>query len=693
VPRLTPVDYDPFSQPARKLTPVDFDPFGQSNADLPTIAGPLGFSDEFRQATGAGNLSAIGPTLADLFGNYEDVAASLQKIAPGAKVVKDRDGLETLELPDGRRFRMNNKGVDANEVAAGVARVGSFIPAARAVNAVGGAARAIPGLSKFLPAAGGTSARVAAGGVTGVGGDLAQQVAAGRTAEDGRGIDEGQAALSGLFGAAGEFVAPVAGAIRNAFTPKAAEAEVLAIGRSLGLETLTDAQRKILAALAPQIKEGMPKEAVLAQLVTGAPIMRGQLPGRFDDASILERLKNTAGEDPAGQQVRAVLDSQFAGLNRARDDLLNNMSGGQGPVTAADAVTRARDALAQRASGLETGIEQAYGQLAGKSASISGDYAATLPTFVGQRLKDASVPESSILAQASTFAKSQVDKFIRNPEGKTLETLRREMNEIYKTAANDADRRGVTIIKKSLDEWVGEALTRGVIDGDTAVIEGLKKARDLRAQFGRMFEAKDAADKGGKWIEAALEGKSVDELTQAVFGAGQVSPKASVQIAQRLKTTLGEDKAAWDSFRSAYLTRLTSGKDGKMLGYQAIQANIRQFLREQPDLAKTILSGPEKTALNNLANAAEFLMPKGDMARSSGSVERAMRMISSAMNNAPLIGNFMQMIAKPRDLSAAYRQTSLPYRPLPAGSPAPAALGGPTQTYLQNNTQRPRPIR
>jgi hypothetical protein len=291
------------------------------------------------------------------------------------------------------------------------------------------------------------------------------------------------------------------------------------------------------------------------------------------------------------------------------------------------------------------------------------------------------------------YAKSLVDDFIKNPQDKTLEILRREVSQLYKAAGNDVDRRGVTIIKNSLDDWVGEALARGVIDGDTAVIEGLKKARGLRAQLGRLFEAKDAADKGGKWIEDALAGKSVDELTQAVFGAGQVSPKASVQIAQRLRSSLGDDKAAWDSFRSAYLTRLTSGKDGQMLGYQAIQANIKQFLREQPDLAKTILTGPERTALQNLANAAEFLMPKGDMARSSGTAERLARMFSSSMNSAPLIGNFMQMLSRPRDLAAAYRQTALPYRPLPPGSPAPAALGGPAQTYLQNNTQRPRPVR
>ncbi len=199
--RLTPVDFDPFAVSAGantgktpKLTPVSGDPFAQFRAaELPTIAGPLGFRPELRVATGASALGAFKPALADMFGSYEDVANALQKAAPGAKMVKDAEGFEVLELPNGKRFAMNKPGIQGHEVASVAGNIAAFLPAGKLASMGGGMA------SKTALAAGGSIAT-----------DAALQKVAGREK-----IDPVRAALSGVGGAVGELVSPALGTLTN----------------------------------------------------------------------------------------------------------------------------------------------------------------------------------------------------------------------------------------------------------------------------------------------------------------------------------------------------------------------------------------------------------------------------------------------------------------------------------------------
>lgn len=651
---------------------------GFSARSLPTVGGAMGFSDEFRGATGAGNMQAIKPVLSDLFGNYEDVAKALQTVAPGAKLVRDDEGMEVLELPNGQRFAMNKPGVQGHEVAATAARTLGFLPVARGVQGLAGLAKAIPGIGKFMPTAATLGGRMGLGAAAGGVGDVGMQKLAGRDE-----IDKGQTALASGFGAAGELVAPIVGALRG----KPSDATLLKAGRDIAarfqLTDLPETALRKLGAMAPQIGAGMPKEAVIAELVTGVRPMRGQMPGAFDEASTLERLKSTAF-DPAASVVRNTMDAQFAGLSRYGDDLIKGISGGK--PTAAEGTQAVAGQIGIRAASLDDAINAAYTSARSGKAFIPDDIARGLPKHLEVAIADAAVdlPTSPITARALTLAKERFGEAKTAADVvKHFESLRKQFGGLYSSTMSDADKRGLTVAKRALDGWLDDALVKGVITGDEGVISSLKQGRELRARFGQLFESRGPGDAGGKWIEQALSGKSVDELAQAVYGAGQVSPKAAAQIAKRVRDAAGPGDA-WNQMRGAFINRLISNQRGETAGYDAIATNLKRFLREQPELAGTLFSGKERDAMGKLANAADFLRPKGDFARSSGTAERLARMTSSI----PILGTLVGAIRGPAQVAQAFRQTTLPGA-RPPNLAAAAALG---QT-VQGSSQRPRPYR
>lgn len=638
-------------------------------SNLPGTFGPAGFSGDFRKATNLGIsdslLGSFKPAAADMFGNYDDVVKSLQKVAPGAKLVRDAEGIEAVELPDGKRFALNQKGVDAREVMSGVARVGAFAPAMRGIKALaavlGGGATAV-GAGGLVPSASGALSKALLGGAAGVAGDYIQQKMAGREQ-----IDKTQSALSGGLSAAGELASPIASSLKNVFAkPSNSQLEKLgadALGKlKLNLPDVSPEQLRSLGSMSGEIDAGLSKDAALAYLVSGVKPMRGQIPGDFKNASVLERLKNTAGDSIAGKVVRDTLDQQYKGVDAYRRNIINSMGKTNEPVSPADAVQKVKDAIGKNSSLLDERINEAYAAARNGKAFIPDQYARGLPGKLAASLDDAAVDlkTSPKTTRALEIAHEEMGNATTAVDVlKGFESVRRRLNGLYSSGMDDADKRGLTVAKKSLDDWLGEAVAKGVINGDQEVISSIKKGRELRTKFGQLFESSGAGDKGGKWIEDALSGKSTDELAQAVFGAGQVSPKAAVQVVKRVKDAIGKDPndaAAFDEFRSAFINKITTGKDGQMMGYQAVSNNIKRFLRDQPELAKVVLKNEERSALINLANASEFYMPKGDFAKSSGTAERLARMTSSL----PMVGRVFELMKSPTQTYQALKQTSLP---------------------------------
>jgi len=128
---------------------------------------------------------------ASVFGDDQDLAKVLAAGVDGARVVNDANGNPMIETPDGKRVYANQPGADPTDFLRLAGEVASYLPAARAGQAVGG--------NSLLARAGFT-------GLFSAGTNAAGQAAAGRES-----IDPNEVALTGVLGGAGEVVAPVVG--------------------------------------------------------------------------------------------------------------------------------------------------------------------------------------------------------------------------------------------------------------------------------------------------------------------------------------------------------------------------------------------------------------------------------------------------------------------------------------------------
>ena len=632
-----------------------------SAEDLPTVGGTWGFSDEFAKATGQSGgesfLNSIRPAAADIFGNYEDVARALQKVAPGAKVVKDAKGYEVLELPNGERFAMNKPGVQGHEVAAAVGNTLAFLPAGRAA----GMATTLPG--KMAVAAG-------ASGAT----DAALQLTAAGKEE----IDPLRLATTAAGGAVGELAAPFLGRLVGAATDKIkamfGKGNTLAAGRELakqlGIANPTDDQARAVAARWKEIQAGASPESVVAESEMGLKLTQGQKTGDYGALRREEMLR--ASDSTAGQFMRGIDDQN----RQATTDYFNaaraKMAGGEPAATTGDAFDRiARLAQAEQAA--QKGVvADLYGRVAEKGAKVDAASVRALPDRL-RAATSAFAVDDQLTPSSARVLKIIEGKVADLPEKtsavtiKAIETERQRINNAIGTASNPTDRKVLMTIKNEFDQWFDGLAENAVIGGDPSVIQAMKSARDARAVLGRRFEAGGKDDVGGKLVAQLLAGKKTpEELAQAALGAAQVSKVSGAQFVKKMKAALkpaeGPMNPAWGELKSAVLQKMVTNSAGEPLGPQAIVANLRSSLRNRSSMMRELYEPEELAALGRAAQTLDSVVSKGMLGRSSGTAERAFAYVEQLLKGFPGGGMLVNAMRAPGQAAAA-RNAYSPLRP------------------------------
>lgn len=615
--------------------------------DMPPLGGSLGFSDDFNKAAHLSTPESLKqsfmPTVADMFGNYQDVANQVAKTVPGAKMVKDKDGYEVLELPSGDRFAMNKPGIQGHELAAAIGKLSAFLPAGKITSLAG----------RLLP-------RMAVGGMTAAATDAAMQKVAGRDE-----IDPAQSLLTGVFGLGGEAIAPVIGAgmrkVMDVVRPRDLIAQGQAIAQKIGLE-VSDAIASKIGARADEIAAGADPKAVAAEAVLGTQLTRGQKTGDMAQLAREERLAadpNSGG----GAILRAAMEAQRKGLDSARQSVVDQIGGGAAPESAAAAAERVASGVRSQYATLKGEADSAYQALRQSTASISGDAIQQLPQRARAAVQDFDLGSETM--PATRRALEVLDQEFGAAAGevgiKKYSDVLTRLTNLAGSAANRADKAAAGRVKAAASQWLDEAVDSAVVNGDAAAIDVLKKARGLRAELGARFESRGAGDRAGKLVQTMVAGKaSPDELAQTMFGASQISPAATANFATKIKAALGDDVGAWDAFRSAVVLKATAKNTGEPLSPIAMVSNIKRFLNERPALADAVLSQADKQALGNLSNAAAAISPKGDFARSSGTAERFMRLASTTASNLPFVGKVLGAMIDLNGGFGAMRPPSLP---------------------------------
>lgn len=675
--------WERYQQPAAQEPPKDGPWTRYAGADASGLGRPRKWSDptphyevpkpearpslfrmdsDFRERAGIGQLQMLAAAARDTFAGRESAAQYLADKA-NATVGHDTDGAPTVVLPDGTAYRLNDPGLDLQDVASLASNVGAFIVPA------GWAARV--GQARNL----GLVTRMGLQGATAAGTDAALQ--AGVTGGD---VDPRRTAAAAAGGIGGEAagtaigygVNRLAAASRTASGANARQARNLLAGA--GVESAPPPMLNRLAGGMEEVRAGADPNAILGRELYGFQYTLGQRLAdpvrRFDQLSREEVLRQAPG---AGGVFQRAADANRQRLGEVVDDLGTRLGGRPG-ATPAELAQGAASRVQGQAGALEDRIRAAY-EAAGRGGrtAVGVDAVEALPGRLRAAVADFGVnPElhpaaSRTLAQIAEAASQAQQGNIKGVTLKAIETQRRIINNNVGAAKNPADRAAMLAIKREFDGWLDEAVESSLVSGDPAALQALKDARQLRFEYGRRFEGKEEAD---RFISGLLDGsRTPEELVNIALGASQVSKAGGARFIERLRQASGNDPEVIGALRAAHFQRMAIGANGEPLAMGQIVRNIKATEYNNASIVRALYSPQEWAEVRRLAAALDPLVAKGDMARTSGTAERMARMMFQRIGGGlPFVGEMVRAVGDVRSTMAAQRALSQPLR-LPAQAP------------------------
>lgn len=614
------------------------------------------FDPSFEAYTGNSEVSralaALKGTPSAIWGTDQDLAQKSLESVPGSTMSQDANGNPVIQMPDGKRFYINTPGLDYNDTFRLGANVAGYGPGGVVANT-----------GKTLL---GRAAMMGAGSAAT---NLTGQMA-GRDQ-----VDPVEVAATGIGGTLGEFIGPGYTAFKQGIQKmtgkEPVQAEVISIMRK-NLNLGQNVPDQEVMKMADEVVAGASPQSVAGQS-QGFQYTQGQKTGDFGQLSKEEMLRSSQGQ--AGQMMRNVDTANNANLDTILANIRNKyMPDSAGTGTPSQMVQNTQGIVQGQARNLEKQVNDAYSSV-GNSARVPIARVQELPQRVRGALREMAVDETLTPATANVVKRLEGMASQPNVTALSLKAIdgqRKIINSAFGSAANPADRKALTMLKREYDNWMDESFANSLVKGDPKDIEALRTAQSLRAEFGKRFEGKGTGEVDSFIEDLVQGGKTPDELVNVIYGAGQVSKPAAARFVQRLKVAVKDSPEALNSLKVAHLMKLTTGKNGERLGMQAIRNNILQQERDGAFLIKELYGNGEWQAMKQLAGSLEPLIPKGQFARSSGTAERLMR-FGGTMGQLPWVKTALDAAARPVEYYQAAKALSSLKKPIPRYIAAPVA--------------------
>lgn len=626
---------------------------GNAAETLPSVYGSAFTAQNEKAGT-----SAFGPAMAALFGDDQDVAKALQRDHPDARMTQDENGNPVMEMPDGQRFYVNQPGLDLADAGRFAGKVMQFIPAGRVAS--------LP-----LTLGGRMVAGAAASGAT----DLAGQMIAGRKPHE---IDLTQTGATTALGAGAELIMPAVNAagraIRGAFTNPAQELQAgRSLAQQLGLTDVSDDAARALLRRQSDIAAGADPRAIVAEAEFGYRLTRGQLTG---DESLLRReelLRATNPNGPLGLLEKANAEATRQNVGRFREMAAR----GATPETyEQDAAQRLREALTSTRDSADEAVKAAYSKVPSKTAYAGIDDVGDLPARLNEALRQGDVALTEGLTPNTLTAKRVLDQAVAAAEGAPLRMdrlmdLRRIVGRLGADAKRE-DSRAYAVLMKEFDGWFDQSLTRSLMEGGDDAVRPFREATASARDYFRKFD--DSKSESGKAIIKMLsEEATPEQVANVLLNAQGINKPGAAAIAKRYIDTVGKDSDGVTALREIIAMRLFE-KAGDTKSNTAILSALKDATEGRGrSLMTTVFNRTELTMLQRFASTLDdFLVPKGMLAKSSGTAERLASFVAP-FGNLPFAST-IKAIARNLEERAAM-QPLLPARSnlLPAAAAASGA--------------------
>lgn len=337
---------------------------------------------------------------------------------------------------------------------------------------------------------------------------------------------------------------------------------------------------------------------------------RGQITKDYRQLNLEERMARGLEGDATRNVMRDFRQGQTDDIARAAEGFQRQFGGGAPRGREAEAGRAIQEGLSRRAEGLMGQVDEAYeavraGGDAGVGARALDTLDDSLRSFQQVREVDPSLtPATTRALQRLSGLRDALDDGVL--DYKKIETQRRVLNQLSGASANPTDRANVNALKATLDDWLDDSIDEGLMTGNPEVIQQLKQARGLRAQYGRLFEGR-RGDKAGEIVQKiTTKAETPEQAVNYLFGRGALGNKAeAAAAAKRIKEIAGPDSDEWGAMRELAWMRMTRDARGEIQSPKKIVNAFNESMTRNSSLMKELFSEPEISRMRQFTKALE----------------------------------------------------------------------------------------
>jgi hypothetical protein len=570
----------------------------------------------------------------------------------GDKVIRrerDAHGQEVFVTrgPDGgeQRGYLNAPGLDSQDVVRGVR---GSLPYLATLNPVGGMLRGAAGVVR----AGG---QILTAGATSVAGD----VGAGQMGSQ-QGVDYTKAGINAVTAGAGELASPAIGAVWRRFVTEPRlfnratgqlTAEGQAAAKSAGYDPAqmtADIQREFAKTYAKTGGDASSSIAAASDAEWKIPSSLGQR--TKDQQRLLDEKAMRMGVQ--GQAAKEVMERFDKDQSQAIRTAVLDGSPEVASMGQRLAPNRTGAELSPSTLGPEirAGLQSAQGaakaaerEAWGKVSDLTPKPQAfdTLPDMLAGRLGDLPVDEVNTRA-AAQMGKALDDyvsgKAISKPVAgvlkqtpvTTMDQMRRRLLATSQSADNATDQRAARAIYDGFNDWIDDAASKALVNGDVDAAAALRGARDVSKTMRQIFQPTDPrgrATPGARRLDDVLQrSDSAEGIVSGLFGGGPAAniPDGTIEALKLMRSGLNRyaksdvAKQTWNDVRAVYWTRLVRDKTGEVFTPGVMLRNIKLAQNNQGSLMRELYSSQEQAAIMRLRKALEQVVAKDPNPSGSG---------------------------------------------------------------------------
>ena len=210
----------------------------------------------------------------------------------------------------------------------------------------------------------------------------------------------------------------------------------------------------------------------------------------------------------------------------------------------------------------------------------------------------------------------------------SVDAMRRHLGGIYEDAAPGSnDARQAKKIYSAFVDWIGESAEKQLLAGNPEAAMNMVKARGFHREAMAVFKPKGADGKpsaAASRLGKVLNADSGEAVVEALFGAqGSKISAGSVEALSNIRAALNRyapevAEQSWNDIRLAHWSRLVTGKNGELVGPQAMANNLKEAMASSKSVFEQLYKPAEQRQIKEFVRALDVITYKPPNASGSG---------------------------------------------------------------------------